>query len=132
MSQEFVDQKNHKCWGCSSFIMDPYAGQFYCFYGFMLITSDEPIWETPACGEVSNNKRCKLAGTTSILYRLLSIHKRILVSSLPKELLGCMGNLLRYNIARMADSIEVTVMSTNKIKHTNERVLEYNDREDAE
>jgi hypothetical protein len=122
------DDKNHKCWGCSSFIMDPYVNQFYCSHGYMLIAADEPIHQNPICGKIGDNKHSKLTGTTTILLRLMAVHRRILIASLPKDLIGCVGNLLRYNIAKMGNNIEVYVTHNSKIKMTSERVLEYNDR----
>ena len=118
-----MDDQHHKCWGCDNFLSDGNSNQFYCLHSHMLILADEPISDNPECGDLCNNDYRRIAGTTTILYRLLCIHNKLLVSALPPNLVGCIGNLIHYGLARYDRESEMKAYFKGKSRTVKSRVL---------
>ena len=103
ISQDELNDTDFPCWKCSCLKIDTENHQFVCRYGKILFSSTEPIFgkDDLDCENIRDDKRKAINGKTTILLRLLSIHDKIMLSSLPEELKGCVGNLKRYNLCKV-------------------------------
>jgi len=98
-----ADDTNNDCWKCSSLNFDWFNHCIYCDNGYVHINPYELIPLMNKC-EKKDCLRPNIRGATVLLLKLLCVYPKIHIHSLPEELLGAIGNLVRYDLASVGKS----------------------------